>query len=103
MLVLSRKTSERIKIGKDIYLTVVEIRGNKVRLGIEAPKNVTVDREEVAELKSCQEFVESLRNVRLDIPAETHEAATLSDDFLGYDFYESTLNPTSALHSGSPL
>jgi carbon storage regulator len=48
MLVLSRQPSERIFIGDDIVVTVCEIRGSKVRIGIEAPKTVTVMREEVA-------------------------------------------------------
>ncbi len=49
MLVLSRKKNESIIINDDITLTVVEIRGDKVRLGIEAPKSVTVHRQEVYE------------------------------------------------------
>jgi len=47
MLVLSRKQNESIKIGDNITLTVVEIRGNKVRLGIDAPDNVAVHRQEI--------------------------------------------------------
>jgi carbon storage regulator len=47
MLVLSRKRNERIVIRDDIVITVVEIRGDKVRLGIEAPKDVPVHRQEV--------------------------------------------------------
>ena len=47
MLVLSRKKNETIMIGTDIVLTVVDIRGDKVRLGIEAPKEVAVHRAEV--------------------------------------------------------
>jgi carbon storage regulator len=47
MLVLSRKKNERIVIDVDITITVVEIRGDKVRLGIEAPKDVPVHRQEV--------------------------------------------------------
>ncbi len=47
MLVLSRHRDEQIMIGDDIVITVVEIRGDKVRLGIEAPKEVPVHREEV--------------------------------------------------------
>lgn len=47
MLVLSRKKNENIRIGQDIVVTVVEIRGDKVRLGIEAPKEVPVHRQEV--------------------------------------------------------
>lgn len=47
MLVLSRKIGERIRIGDDVVLTVVRIHGDKVRLGIEAPNDVTIHREEV--------------------------------------------------------
>lgn len=47
MLVLTRKVDERIMIGEDIVITVVDIRGDKVRLGIEAPAEIPVHREEV--------------------------------------------------------
>src|SRR4051812_36768714 len=47
MLVLSRKKNESIIINDNITVTVIEIRGDKVRLGIEAPKDVTVHRREV--------------------------------------------------------
>jgi len=47
MLVLSRKKNESIVINDDITIVVVEIRGDKVRLGIEAPKGVPVHRREV--------------------------------------------------------
>lgn len=47
MLVLSRKVNERICIGDDIFLTVVEIQGQKARLGIEAPDHVRIHRQEV--------------------------------------------------------
>lgn len=49
MLVLSRKKNESIIINDHITVTVVEIRGDKVRLGIDAPKDVTVHRREVYE------------------------------------------------------
>ena len=47
MLVLQRKAGEQIMIGEDIVVTVVEIRGDKIRLGVTAPESVTVDRREV--------------------------------------------------------
>ena len=47
MLVLSRKKNESIVINDDITITVIEIRGDKVRLGVEAPKEVPVHRREV--------------------------------------------------------
>lgn len=47
MLVLSRKETERIRLGKSIVVTVVRVSGDKVRLGIEAPPDVLVLREEL--------------------------------------------------------
>jgi carbon storage regulator len=47
MLVLSRKKMERILIGRDVYITIVSIGADKVRLGIQAPEHVSIDREEV--------------------------------------------------------
>ena len=47
MLVLSRKPSERIRIGPDIVVTVVRIGPNNVRLGLEAPKALNIVREEL--------------------------------------------------------
>ena len=47
MLVLSRKMDEKIIIGDSITITVVDIRGDKIRLGIEAPRDIPVHREEV--------------------------------------------------------
>jgi carbon storage regulator len=47
MLVLSRKKDERIVIGGNIVITVIDVRGDKVRLGIEAPADVPVHRQEV--------------------------------------------------------
>lgn len=61
MLVLSRKKNESIVINNDITIVVVEIRGDKVRLGVEAPKEVPVHRREVydaimrAELKPTED------------------------------------------------
>ena len=49
MLVLSRQRDETIMIGDDIEVTVVDIRGDKVRLGITAPREISVHRKEVYE------------------------------------------------------
>lgn len=59
MLVLTRKCEERIRIGDDIVIVVVDIRGDKVRLGIEAPREVPVHRREVWELIQQQHKVEA--------------------------------------------
>lgn len=49
MLILSRQRDETIMIGDDIEITVVDVRGEKVRLGINAPPNIPVHRKEVYE------------------------------------------------------
>lgn len=48
MLILTRRSGETIAIGNDITVTVLGINGNQVRIGIEAPRDVPVHREEVA-------------------------------------------------------
>ena len=52
MLVLSRKTSERILIGDEIAITIVRIGPNSVRIGIEAPKSMNIVREELCDFSS---------------------------------------------------
>lgn len=47
MLILSRKINEKVLIGDDISVSIIEIRGDQVRLGIDAPKKVKVFRQEV--------------------------------------------------------
>lgn len=47
MLVLSRKKTQRLKLGDDIIVTVIDVSGEKVRLGIDAPREVTILREEL--------------------------------------------------------
>lgn len=69
MLVLSRKKNESIVINNDIVITVVEIRGDKVRLGIEAPKDVPVHRQEV---------YEAIHGVKA--PAPVQPVATKTED-----------------------
>jgi carbon storage regulator len=60
MLVLTRKKNESIVIRDDIVITIVEIRGDKVRLGFDAPKDVPVHRHEVYEaIKRENEQVEN--------------------------------------------
>lgn len=47
MLILTRKIGENLIIGDDITITVVQVKGNQVQLGIDAPKHVPVHREEI--------------------------------------------------------
>ena len=47
MLILTRRTGETLRIGDDVTLTILGVKGNTVRIGIDAPRDVTVHREEV--------------------------------------------------------
>jgi carbon storage regulator len=51
MLILTRRTGESLRIGDNVEVTVMAVNGTQVRIGIKAPRNVTVDREEIAERK----------------------------------------------------
>lgn len=53
MLLLTRKKGEKIVIGDNVYVTVVEVKGDQVQIGIEAPKKIPVHREEI--FKEIQE------------------------------------------------
>ena len=58
MLVLSRKKNESIVVDDNIVITVVEIRGDKVRLGIEAPREVAIHRSEVRDAIAAAEIIQ---------------------------------------------
>jgi carbon storage regulator len=64
MLVLSRQRDESIIIGDNIVITVVDVRGDKVRLGIEAPREVSVHRREIYE--AIQRENKQAAQIRLD-------------------------------------
>ena len=67
MLVLTRKKGESIQIGEDIEITITQIKGDQVKIGISAPKNVEIHRKEVW----------------LDIQAENKEASAGVNDLFG--------------------
>lgn len=77
MLVLTRAAKQSIVIGTDVIVTVLEVRGDQVRLGISAPRSVTVHREEVfAELEAANReaaspdagSLDQLRSLRPPVP-----------------------------------
>jgi carbon storage regulator len=59
MLVLSRRIGEEIIIGPDIVLTIVDIRGDKVRLGLQAPIEIPIHRREVAEAIALEQLLKA--------------------------------------------
>lgn len=64
MLVFTRKASEGFQIGDDVRVKVLSIDGGNVRLGIEAPKETVVDRDEVAQAKARDALLGALRSPR---------------------------------------
>lgn len=63
MLVLTRKVGEKIRVGDDIVVTLLEIKGNRVRLGVEAPLTVPVLRSELME-----KDLEALQVAEVSVP-----------------------------------
>lgn len=55
MLILTRRVGEQIRIGDNVTVAVLGVRGNQVRLGIAAPKDMTVDREEIRERRLAEQ------------------------------------------------
>ena len=57
MLVLMRRPGESINIGPNIVVTLVALERNRARIGIEAPRDITIDREEIAEKKRLESLI----------------------------------------------
>jgi|TARA_Y100000034_G_scaffold29417_1_gene35440 carbon storage regulator len=87
MLVLSRHRDESIMIGDDVVVTIVDIRGDKVRLGIDAPQDIPVHRQEIYEAIKR----ENLRAGKLE-PEDTKSADSSSNE-----------KPNAYMASESPL
>ncbi len=86
MLVLSRQRDESIIIGDNIIITVVDIRGDKVRLGIEAPTEIPVHRQEVYEAiqrENLRASAEQGNDVRRPQTAEKSPTRSSSPDSSG--------------------
>jgi carbon storage regulator len=69
MLVLSRKEAERIRLGDSIVITVVRIGGDKVRLGIQAPKDMLVLRDELEPFEKDQVASKTYLEIETDLSA----------------------------------
>lgn len=76
MLILTRKLGERITIGDDITITLLEIKGNQAKLGIEAPINIAIHRQEIYEKIRA----ENLRSSDVNA-SDLFEAAALFKNF----------------------
>jgi carbon storage regulator len=78
MLVLSRERGETVNIGDEIEVTVIDIRGDKVRLGVSAPRHVAVHRKEVYEAIKRQQKEASSQAAPPDAPAAAGGSQTTS-------------------------
>jgi carbon storage regulator len=84
MLILTRRAGEALRIGDEIQVTVMAVNGSQVRIGINAPRNIAVDREEIAERKRRDR--EALAagakpgGPRMSLPAKTVRADIDSSD-----------------------
>jgi len=71
MLILTRRVGETLVIGDDVTVTVLGVRGNQVRLGVNAPKDVAVHREEIYQRiqneKDAENSTESSQNDDIDV------------------------------------
>jgi len=59
MLILTRRAGETVMIGSDVTITVLGVKGNQVRIGINAPKDVAVHREEIYERIQSEKIAEA--------------------------------------------
>jgi carbon storage regulator len=76
MLIIARKPGEKITIGDDTVITLLEIKENQVRLGIEAPRHITVHRQEVYDrIKKANQA-----SAKIDLSAMMEAAAVLALD-----------------------
>ena len=66
MLILTRRVGESVMIGDDVSITVLRVKGNQVRLGVNAPKSVSVQREEISE-----RIKREVAGVAGEVPART--------------------------------
>lgn len=75
MLVLSRQKDESIIIGDDVEITIVDVRGDKVRLGINAPKSISVHRKEVYEAIQREKAEKAKSGVTDETPSGNGDTA----------------------------
>ena len=73
MLVLSRQRDESIMIGDDVEITIVDVRGDKVRLGITAPKNIPVHRREIYDAIQKEKADKAQADGQVQTPQEQPE------------------------------
>lgn len=78
MLILTRKIDEKIKIGEDITITLIDVHGDQVKIGVEAPKNVKVFRQEVFDAIQSENKAAAVDNNEKDNEKAINAVSALS-------------------------
>lgn len=83
MLILSRKIDEKIKIGDNITITLIDVHGDQVKIGVEAPKNVKVFRQEVFDAIQSENKAAAVENKVSDEEKSAIAAVSALSKLLG--------------------
>lgn len=78
MLILSRKIDEKIKIGDNITITLIDVHGDQVKIGVEAPKNVKVFRQEVFDAIQSENKAAAVENAPKNAKSAVDAVSALS-------------------------
>ena len=87
MLILTRRINETLNIGDDVQVTVLGIKGNQVRIGIDAPKDVPVHREEIYQRIKREERINAGEAEEEEGDATTDDDFSSDHDHRGADYF----------------
>jgi len=84
MLILTRKSGEKIRVGDEVVVAVLEVKGSQVKLGIEAPRGVTVHRGEVYDrIQEENRLAAEVEAGDFDVAAKLYSSTTGGDETKG--------------------
>ena len=82
MLILTRRAGETLMVGDDVTITVLGVKGNQVRIGVNAPKHVSVHREEIYQRiqREKEQKEDDQDNLGNQMPVNNHDDQSISDN-----------------------